>query len=199
MAVPEGTTKDGYEVQLGVNHLGHALLTKLLLPTMLKTAEKPDADVRIINLSSGAHARCPAPGIDYEDLTAAKMGPMGRYSRSKLANIYFTQQLAQRYPSIKSVAIHPGVVQTNLFDTMLSGSKALGALSSVFGWAVYVKVEDGAKNQLWAATAPKSEVESGTYYTPIGEKNKGSAFAQDAKAAAKLWDWTEAELKKHGY
>ena len=199
MAVPEGTTKDGYEVQLGVNHMGHALLTKLLLPTMLKTAEKPDSDVRIINLSSGAHTRCPAPGIDYDDLAAVRAGAMGRYSRSKLANIYFTNQLAQRYPSIKSVAIHPGLVQTNLFDTAFSGNKALGALSSMFGWAVYRTVEDGAKNQLWAATAPKGEVESGAYYTPVGEKNQGSAYARDAKEAAKLWDWTEAELKKHGY
>jgi NAD(P)-dependent dehydrogenase (short-subunit alcohol dehydrogenase family) len=184
---------------MGTNHLGHALLTKLLLPTLLKTAKLPGSDVRVVNLSSSAHTRCPAPGVDFEDIGLSNANPMDRYTQSKLANIYFAKQLAVRYPGITSVAVHPGIVRTNLFDTMKTGSRMLNTLSNTFGWAVYVSIPDGAKNQLWAATAKKEDVKSGEYYVPVGEKNKGSPFAQDVKAAEKLWTWTEDELRKHGY
>jgi NAD(P)-dependent dehydrogenase (short-subunit alcohol dehydrogenase family) len=199
MAVPHGTTKDRYETQLGTNHLGHALFTKLLLPTMLKTTEQKDADVRIINLSSTAHARCPAPGFTTEDLEFKKAGPMGNYSRSKLANILFARQMAKRYPQITSVAVHPGVIKTDLFNHMFNSNWVLGSLSNVFGRAVYGTVQEGAKNSLWAATASKDQVKTGQYYIPIGTLNPGSAYSNDEKMAESLWDWTEAELKKHNF
>jgi NAD(P)-dependent dehydrogenase (short-subunit alcohol dehydrogenase family) len=195
----EGVTEDGYEIQLGTNHLGHALFTKLLLPTMLKTAEQKDADVRIVNLSSGAHSRCPAPGFTTEDLELKNVGPMARYSRSKLANILFARQMAKRYPQITSVAIHPGVIKTDLFNSMFTSNRIVGTLSNTFGWAVYKTVEEGAKNSLWTATAPKTQVKSGQYYLPIGVLNEGSAYSRDEKMAESLWDWTQAELKKHGF
>jgi NAD(P)-dependent dehydrogenase (short-subunit alcohol dehydrogenase family) len=195
----DGKTEQGYEKQLGVNHLGHALFTKLLLPTMLKTASDKDSDVRIINLSSGAHTRAPAPGFDPNDMFMAKHGAMARYSRAKLANVLFAKEMAKRYPQIKTVALHPGVIRTNLFDPMMGSNKVLGLLSSTFGFLVYSSVEDGAKNTLWAATAPKAEVESGAYYVPVAKKDEGSAYSRDEKMADSLWQWTEAELKKQGY
>jgi NAD(P)-dependent dehydrogenase (short-subunit alcohol dehydrogenase family) len=199
MAAPEGKTKDGYEIQLGTNHLGHFLLTKLLLPKLLKTAEQKDSDVRIVNLSSGAHTRAPAPGFTLDDLDMKSAGPMGRYSRSKLANVLFARQLAKKYPQVTSVSLHPGLIRTDLFNSMFGSNAALGALSSVFGWAVYGTVPDGAKNSLWAATAPKERVKNGEYYKPVGLQSPGSAYSRDEKMAEKLWDWSEEQVKKHGY
>ena len=69
MALPPGLTKEGYEIQFGTNHMGHALLTKLLMPLLLKTAEQPDSDVRIINVSSGAHGVAPKGGFLPETVT----------------------------------------------------------------------------------------------------------------------------------
>jgi len=199
MGVPNGTTKDGYELQLGTNHLGHALFTKLLLPTMLKTAESKDADVRIVNLSSGAHLRCPAPGFTIDDPEMKNDGPLNRYNRSKLANVLFAKQLAKRYPQITSVSLHPGVIKTDLFNPVFSSNTIVGGLSSLFGWAVYGTLEDGAKNSLWAATGPKGKVQNGEYYLPVGTKNLGSAYSRDEKMAESLWDWTEEQFRKHGF
>ena len=61
------------------------------------------------------------------------------------------------------------------------------------------KPSTGALNQLWAATAAKSELTSGTYYTPVGNASGGSGYARDGKLASSLWDWTENELASKGY
>lgn len=116
MATPASTTAEGYEIQFGTNHLGHALLTKLLLPVLIKTAEEEGSDVRIINLTSGGEAFAPKGGIAFDELKSdmASHLTLRRYGQSKLANILFTKQLAKRYPMIKSVAIHPGAVNTEL-------------------------------------------------------------------------------------
>jgi NAD(P)-dependent dehydrogenase (short-subunit alcohol dehydrogenase family) len=90
MAAPPGLTKDGYELQFGTNYLGHALLAKLLLPVLEKTASKPGADVRIITISSHGHMFAPKPdGIRFETVKAEaqELGPYGRYGQSKLAII----------------------------------------------------------------------------------------------------------------
>lgn len=195
----DGRTEEGYEKQIGVNHLGHALLTKLMLPTLIKTASEPNSDVRIVNLSSTAHTRAPAPGWDSNDPFLVKAGSMGRYGRAKLANVLYAKEMAKRYPQIKTVSLHPGVIRTNLFDPLMGSNKLLGILSSTVGGLFYGSVEDGAKTTLWTATAPRDSVESGAYYVPFGKKDPASAFARDEKLAKDLWDWTEAELQKHGY
>lgn len=203
MATPPDTTAEGYELQFGTNHIGHALLTKLLLPTLLKTAEKPDADVRIVNLSSEGHNLAPSPGgIILDQAELLKQSPWRRYGQSKLANILFTRELARRYPSITSVAVHPGVIITGLYQPardsgmlMRVGVAAFGLLS----WPFLPDVRGGTLNQLWAAVAPRERVSSGAYYTPVGKRSEGSGFARDEGLAGRLWEWTEGELKKHGY
>jgi hypothetical protein len=60
-------------------------------------------------------------------------------------------------------------------------------------------IPEGTKNQLWAASAPNSEIENGGYYHPVGSKNAGSALARNEKLAQDLWTWTEGEIKKHGF
>lgn len=116
MMTPLGTTKDGFEIQFGTNHIGHALLTKLLLPKLLATTKEPGADVRIITLSSVAHEWAPPGGLELETVhsTQNNLSTRQRYGQSKLANILYSNELARRYPAIRCVSVHPGSVRTGL-------------------------------------------------------------------------------------
>ncbi|KAL8697300.1 MAG: hypothetical protein Q9201_007190 [Fulgogasparrea decipioides] len=200
MATPLTHTEDGYESQFGTNHMGHALLTKLLLPTLISTAKEEGSDVRIVNLTSLGHNLAPRPrGIIFDKAKLDKQGPWPRYGQSKLANILFTKELANRYPSIMSVAVHPGVIMTDLYGPSQQSNMVLRyALKWVGPWFM-PDVPTGTRNQLWAAVGKKSDIVSGTYYTPVGKPSSGSAWAQKKDLAQELWDWTEKELASKGY
>lgn len=116
MMTPPGTTKDGYEIQFGTNHMGHALLTNLLLPKLLSTAEEVNADVRIITLSSAGHLWAPKGGLQLETVQSEQrnLSTRQRYGQSKLANILYSIELSRRYPAIRCVSVHPGSVKTGL-------------------------------------------------------------------------------------
>ena len=202
MALPANTTKDGYEAEFGTNHLGHALLIKLLLPIMEKTAAKPGSDVRIINLSSHAYQQAPKMGIDFETLKSdqASLGSFfpgnkwSRYGQSKLANLLYAKELAKHHPNITSVAVHPGFIKTDLFQN-ISFALRMQLEILVFFSQTWTPVEEGPYNQTWAATTVKSNLESGAYYTPIAVKTKpDTKHANDEKLAETLWEWTQKEL-----
>lgn len=109
MAIPKALTKDGFEMQIGVNHLGHFLLTNLLLDMIKKSAP-----ARIINVSSQAHIM---GGIKKEDFNSEKSYSKWRvYGQSKTANILFTRELARRLEKdgITANSLHPGAVNTEL-------------------------------------------------------------------------------------
>lgn len=196
MAVPPGTTEDGFEIQFGTNHMGHAFLTNLLLPLLLKTAEQSgsNSDVRIVILTSHSHTRAPVGGIDFSKLRSADAEslPLTKYGVSKLANILHAKQLAKRYPMIKTVAIHPGMVNTNLSTTMRQSFMLAWILFPVVSYFSAVGIEQGVLNQLWGATS--AEAESGEYYEPVAIGGKGSPQTEDGELAEKLWAWTEEEL-----
>jgi NAD(P)-dependent dehydrogenase (short-subunit alcohol dehydrogenase family) len=204
MAMPYSLTKEGYEIQFGTNHIGHALLTKLLLPVLLETAKEPNADVRIINVSSFGHYMAPPGGIIFDQPTLETYNTWRRYGQSKLANILFSRELAARYPSITSVSVHPGVIITDLYATFSSsallkfGTRLYASMTPVLP-GHYKDTKGGALNQTWAATVDKGKLENGEYYHPIGAKMNGSAPSRDLELARKLWEWTEGELAKHGY
>ncbi|KAF2263406.1 oxidoreductase-like protein [Lojkania enalia] len=204
MAMPYSLTKEGYEIQFGTNHMGHALLTKLLLPTMLETTKKPHADVRIINVTSMGHMFAPAGGILWDQAALEKQSTWRRYGQSKLANILFSKELANRYPEITSVSVHPGVIITDLYAS-LQMNWFLRILVALYGYLIpilpghYADTKGGALNQTWAAGAKKEELINGQFYVPVGVAKGGSKYAQDAGLAKKLWEWTEGELEKHGF
>ena len=109
MACPYMKTADGFEMQFGVNHLGHFLLTNLLLDRL---KEAPSA--RIINVSSSAHKR---GKINFDDLNFThNYSAFGAYAQSKLANVLFTRSLAKRLEGTKVIvnSLHPGVIRTEL-------------------------------------------------------------------------------------
>ncbi|PQE07435.1 hypothetical protein CJF30_00007178 [Rutstroemia sp. NJR-2017a BBW] len=205
MALPPGTTEQGYEIQFGTNHVGHALLTKLLLPTLLKTTEQKDSDVRVVALSSAGHVLAPSQGIVFEQLKSEMKSyyTFRKYGQSKLANILFAKALQKRYgdKGITAVSVHPGVVNTNLYTTMLGGFGPVGKVVGMTQGFFYTSQQDGAKNQLWAAVgkkgAGKGEVSPGEYFCPVGTPGQGTKISGDEKLADELWEWTEKELETY--
>lgn len=199
MAQPEGLTVDGYELQFGTNHMGHALLTKRLLPILQKTSQQAESDVRVVSLSSAGIRNAPTEGIIFPALTTnmADYGTFVRYGQSKAANILFASELARRYPSVTSVSLHPGVIDTQLSDAFKSGNGLKGLGFGLVVALVGKSLSEGTKNQLWCATG--KDVVSGRFYHPIGAGNAGRGFPDDKELGEKLWEWTEAELGKKGY
>lgn len=207
MATPPGMTVDGYEVQWGTNHVGHALLARLMLPILERTAKLEECaagddghghgDVRIVSLSSHGHVYGPQGGVVFESLKTdgAKLGAYERYGQSKLANILWAKEMSRRYPWMKVVSVHPGVVSTNLLN---GATGSPGWIKAVFGagraMGLTSSVEKGVRNQLWAATAKEDLVKNGEYFEPVGVMGKGSKHTQDDELARKAWEWTEAEL-----
>jgi len=196
MACPAGTTQEGYEIQFGTNHMGHALLTKLLLPKLEKTTKLPGADVRIVTLSSMGHQWSPKGGLVLDECHSdmKSTASFTRYGQSKLANILFSDELARRYPEILSVAVHPGSVNTGLKRGIETSYPWLKYPMSLVIPFMSVSVQQGALNQLWAATS--KDAKSGRYYVPVAKESNGSAYAHDTELAGKLWKWTEDELNK---
>ncbi|ETI27222.1 hypothetical protein G647_09905 [Cladophialophora carrionii CBS 160.54] len=203
MALPPGTTRDGYELQFGTNHMGHALLVRLLLPLMQRTAREQQpgaADVRIIISSSVAYKQAPREGIAFETLKTSQDGLGGlipggkwcRYGQSKLANMLYAQGLAKRYPEITSVAVHPGYIKTDLFANVSFMTALPVRIMAAGQWT---SVEEGPYNQTWAGTTARQNLENGAYYVPIAKKGAlETAAARDASLVDRLWEWTEKEL-----
>ncbi|KAL4787695.1 hypothetical protein BJX76DRAFT_345381 [Aspergillus varians] len=168
MGNPPSLTEDGYEIHLGTNHIGHFLLTKLLLPTLQQTISR-SPDVRVITLSSVAGHTAPSYDLITSTPNLMAHGWPTRYGASKAANLLFAAELARRYPEVLSVSIHPGAVVTDLYQY----SKRAGFPYNV-GVALAMKLfrssQTGALTQIWAAGAPRERLVNGGYYVPIAVK-----------------------------
>ncbi|KAL4898834.1 hypothetical protein BDW74DRAFT_126533 [Aspergillus multicolor] len=198
MSLPPGETDLGHEIQLGTNHTGHFLLTKLLLPTLLKTAEQPGSDVRVVSLSSIGHNLAPDFETILDQAKLKQCNTHARYGASKAANILFAAELARRYPSITAVSVHPGIIVTDLYGAVGASNPLAAGFIKLMGM-VGTKVEQGAWNQLWAAVgAKKSELVNGGYYVPVGIRKPRNRYVTDKNMGRRLWEWTEAELRKGG-
>jgi len=186
-------TKDGFEIQFGTNVLGHFALTGLLLPA-LERSEKP----RVVTLASIAHKR---GRLNFDDLQSTRSySPMAAYQQSKLADLMFAFELDRRLRAasspVMSIAAHPGVAHTNLFETGDHSpvQKMLRkAVSHVIGIVLNTDAE-GALPTLYAATA--TDAKSGGYYGPKGfQEMRGDEVvaaqvapqARDEVGAARLW------------
>ena len=222
MGAPPGQTQEGYESHFGVNYIGHALLTTLLLPLLQSTATHADVEkgsVRVINVTSMGYTLAPAAktesGIDLSDAAVRSNGngkhSYSLYGISKLANILFTKEAARRWSDsgVLSIAVHPGRVQTTLLDNFFTANRFdFWSLFQKFYDATVgtMSVEEGALTQLWAATAPaemqgqsdaKDAVANGAFYVPIGIRGDDcNKQLNDEKASKALWEWMEAEFKK---
>jgi NAD(P)-dependent dehydrogenase (short-subunit alcohol dehydrogenase family) len=207
IAKPAVLSTDGYEIQFATNHLGHAMLTKQLLPVLLKTAREPDSDVRVISNTSAGYEfhRAIKGGISFAELdvggtmSRTVLGAWIRYGQSKLANILFAKELSRRHPELTSVIIHPGLVKTPMNTEMAGLSKFFVNVTSRLSGENWLAPHQGVLNQLWCAVgAEKEALKNGGYYTPVGvdSTEKLTAEARDEVLAARLWDWTENVLLK---
>lgn len=196
MSLPPGETDLGHEIQLGTNHTGHFLLTKLLLPTLLKTAEEPNSDVRVVSLASVGHNLAPSFSTMLDQTKLKKVNTNARYGASKAANILFAAELSRRYPSLTAVSVHPGIILTELYDSIGSRTPLFSITSQplkFFGSSI----PQGAHNTLWAAAGAKKEnLVNGAYYVPVGNEKRENKFSQSVDMGKQLWEWTESELQK---
>ena len=189
MIPPYTKTKDGFELQFGTNHLGHFALTLQLLDVIEKT---PNA--RIVNVSSGAHKY---GKINFNDLNWEERGYKAwkAYGDSKIANLYFTKELAKKvaHKNIQVTAAHPGWTATEL----QRHSGMIEFLNNIFA----MPQEQGALPTLRAAV--DNDAKSGDYFGPNGwqewrgypVKVEPNDLAKDEKIAKKLWNVSE-ELTK---
>jgi NAD(P)-dependent dehydrogenase (short-subunit alcohol dehydrogenase family) len=182
MLVPEGRTADGFERQIGTNHLGHFALTNLLLPHITD---------RIVTVSSNAHAR---GHLSLDDLNwqTRPYRTSQAYSDSKLANLLFTFELQRRLSasgsSVRALAVHPGMVRTNLFGHRPVQAAMIGFV----GRLVMQDPEHGARTTLFAAT---QDIPGGSFVEPRGFAHLRGApgvataapAAYDTTMAGELW------------
>lgn len=196
MAIAAGTTQDGYENQFGTNHVAHALLVKKLLPSLQHTA-KESGDARIVFLTSLGFAITPSGGIVFKDLKSPQSlligGPWLRYGQSKLANIVYASELAKRYPDVTTVAIHPGVIWTDIVSGLSLLNRTFVRLTTM---GRLLQPHEGAYNSEWAATTEKKNLKSGTFYEPVGVLGTTTKNSTDPKLREELWKWTEKELEQ---
>ncbi|PTB69594.1 NAD(P)-binding protein [Trichoderma citrinoviride] len=200
MNMPPGNkTDDGFDLQLGTNHVGHFLFTKKLLPVLKETVTKYNPDVRVISTSSIGYRFAPSFETIISTEKLSSQGQWTSYGASKAANILFAAELAKRHPELTSVSVHPGMIQTDLYATTASNSFLLRNLMRFFGPLVYHDVAYGALTQLWAATVGKDKLQQGGFYVPIAQLESKNKYVADADMQRRLWEWTEGELKQRGY
>jgi len=167
MNTPRGTTKDGFETQLGVNHLGHVLLTELLLDVLKATAPS-----RIVVLSSCYHdvAMGKEGRIDFDDLQFERRPYDGwtAYAQSKLANVLHARHLATRLAGsgVVAVSVHPGWVRTNLIKNSVPTWVQNYVLRPFLGIMGMIEPWAGAQTTLFALLSPT--VEAGAFYSQTG-------------------------------
>ena len=200
MATPHEKTKDGFESQIGVNHLSHFLLFSQLRPA-LAAASSPSFASRVIALSSSAHRRAQP---DFDNLFFQKADSYNKwtaYGASKTANVWFANEIERKYGKSEGIhawSVHPGVIHTGLQSFLtpeeLDGFKKDEAMQRAFK-----TVEQGAASTVWAATAPELEGEGGKFienckviinsYDPAVPYSEGYVeWTYSPEKEAKLWE-----------
>jgi len=200
MNVPRSKTVDGFDMQLGVNHLGHFLLTELLLPVL-----KQSAPSRVVTLSSIAHndeqGHTGHIHIDFEDLHFERRPYNGwaAYAQSKLANLLHSRELARRLEGsgVTAYSVHPGGVFSNLLNHTLTSAWKRKAAMPFLRAQGYLQPWEGVQTSLKVILG--DDLVNGGYYAQSGGGDKGgwprtpqNPEALDDAVAARLWDVSHA-------
>ncbi|RSL50083.1 hypothetical protein CEP54_012126 [Fusarium duplospermum] len=196
MATPEGPTKDGFETQLGTNHLGHFLLFSLLQPALLAAAT-PGHSSRVVVLSSVAHrwGEFDPSNVDLE----GNYDPMVAYGASKTSNLWMANEIEQRFGAlgIHAWSVHPGFVQTDLGRHMSSDQQ--GAMADPYLASILKDAGQGASTSVWAAVSSELDGKGGKYLEDCSiaeawdpstsQSNPGyGPHAYDVEKAIKCWE-----------
>ncbi len=176
MNTPKGKTKDGFETQFGTNHLGHFLLTELLLERL-----KASAPARVVNLSSCYHdiAQGRKGKIHLEDLHYEQHAYDGwdAYAQSKLANVLHAKELAARLEGtgVTAVSVHPGWVRTRLMRSSMPLWIQDYLMRPFFQMAGMIEPWEGAQSSLYALLSPEVPKHAGAFFSQIGWYREKSA------------------------
>ncbi len=177
-------TADGFESTFGVNHLGHFLLTTLLLDRLCASAP-----AHVITLSSFAHRL--VRGMAWNDLQSERRYiSMEAYARSKLANILFTSELSRRMAGtgVTANAVHPGAVRSNFGSEYYTG--VIGRVLDAGAGVVLISPAAGARTSVLLASDPSVAEETGGYWVR-GRRHRPTRAARDPRAAQRLWTVSE--------
>uniref|UniRef100_A0A5B6Z2V3 Short-chain dehydrogenase TIC 32 n=1 Tax=Davidia involucrata TaxID=16924 RepID=A0A5B6Z2V3_DAVIN len=190
MAPPFMLSQDNIELQFATNHLGHFLLTKLLLETMKNTARESHKEGRIVNVSSEGHRFVYREGIRFDKINdQAGYSSLSAYGQSKLANVLHANELARRLKedgaNITANSLHPGAITTNLFryHSFVEG------LVNKLGKYVLKNVPQGAATTCYVALHPQVKGKSGEYFAD-SNLAKASVQSTNVELARKLWDFS---------
>lgn len=185
------TTEEGFEATFGINHIGHFLLTDLLLERL-----RESTPARIVVLASDAHYRAKS-GLDFDDLMSERGSFRGFdvYAKSKLANVMFTRELAKRLEGsgVTVNAAHPGVVATEF-----AGKDDTRGIIGIFFGLIrpFLRTpEKGAATSVFLASSKEVEGVSGKYFADSREKPP-SRPARDDEACQRLWEISEALINE---
>ena len=203
MACPLGRTKQGFEMQLGVNHLAHFHLTKLLLPAL-----KAAGGARVVALSSSGHHW---GQVDFDDpnFERREYDPLVSYGQAKSANALFAVELDRRCRAdgIRAFSLMPGGIQTNLGRYMTDDVRSrLGVDPEGAKNIRWKTVEQGSATTVWAAIGRELEGTGGLYLEDVNEAvpskegmhNGVKPWAIDPVLAERLWVWSEAAIARAG-
>jgi NAD(P)-dependent dehydrogenase (short-subunit alcohol dehydrogenase family) len=202
MASPLARTAEGWEMQVATNHLGHFLLTALLVPAL-----RAGAPARVANTSSGGHRFSP---VVFEDLHFERRlyDKWAAYGQAKSANVLHAVELDRRLAAhgIRAFGVHPGMIMTELGRHLtqddIAQLQARAKDRSSSGMASWKTPQQGAATQCWAVTAPELEGRGALYLedcqvsgtTPPPGSLGAEAWALDPEAAARLWSVSEETL-----
>ncbi|KAL3825567.1 hypothetical protein ACJIZ3_021596 [Penstemon smallii] len=190
MAPPFMLSEDGIESQFAINHLGHFLLTNLLLDNMKNTARHSQKEGRIVNLSSAAHQIPYAEGTRFDNINdSSSYDSIRAYGQSKLANILHANELSRRLKEegvqITANSLNPGAVDTN----QLRHHGFIGRLEMLYGRDILKNIPQGAATTCYVALHPRVKGVSGEYFEDCKIATR-SSLAKDAELAKRLWDFS---------
>ncbi|PON84562.1 Short-chain dehydrogenase/reductase [Trema orientale] len=194
MAPPFTLSQDNIELQFATNHLGHFLLTSLLLETMKKTSRESNKEGRIVNVSSEAHRLTYAEGIRFDKINDKSIYKgLSAYGQSKLANILHANELAKilkaEGENITSNSVHPGAVATNILRNPGLFYDIVRTLGKYVLKYLVKTPQQGAATQCYVALHPQLEGVTGEYFVDCN-KAKPNSLAKDKEMAKKLWDFS---------
>ncbi|XP_028773260.1 short-chain dehydrogenase TIC 32, chloroplastic isoform X1 [Neltuma alba] len=190
MATPFKLSKDNIELQFGTNHIGHFLLTNLLLDTMKRTSTEHRKEGRIVNVSSRRHRFSYPEGIRFNKINEKSgYNSLSAYGQSKLANVLHANELArllkEERVDITANSLHPGAIATNLFrhHSLIDG------LVGLLGKYVMKNIQQGAATTCYVALHPRVKGMTGCYFADCNVAET-SFQASDPGLARKLWDYS---------
>jgi NAD(P)-dependent dehydrogenase (short-subunit alcohol dehydrogenase family) len=205
MACPQGRTRDGFETQIGTNHIGHFVLANKLAPLIAKSGNG-----RVVMTSSAGHR---ISDVDLEDpnFERTPYDAWQSYGRSKTANVLYAVELDRRMKGrgLRACAVHPGAIHTELARHLTPVTMArMQQIIDAAGGAEFKfkSIPQGAATQVWAGVVTDAETIGGRYCEDCGIAERDDStkpvggvrsYALDPARARALWTWTEQWVKEH--